>query len=214
MLSDWLNYFYSLLLYYGEYLLDYILLAKIYLQAYIFKPREYEDYTILYARLHKKNRDNIITCDDFTDITADINKLMRNRPIQWSQIPGYEQNTEYEWWIDIRYTLLNKIYKIIYKDDKPINFPLFNVSNVLEYNNNNGFKNGVLFAEKIPSNEDITHILKEYCGPFNDFYASHDHNNDMTIMHDHDGNLILQDCDKIILTDKRAKEIIIEKNKI
>lgn len=154
MLSPLIDYFYRIfflyLLPYADYILDKVLLIKIYFQSYynmFFPPK------------------NI----DYVKLMIDDNKekyLSFAKDLKWER---YQPFTEA--YIEIRYLHNEKYYRVVYQYPDPIIFPPYSEEELNAYHQDHRYKNTILSAELWENDEleDVTEALKEYMGPMNDF---------------------------------------------
>ena len=222
MFSLLYNYFYNFvanyLFLYFNYFLDFTLFYKIYLQdSSYFKF--FQNY--LYPPNHLLSvilsNNNYIT--NFTENFYNLS--IENSVIDWNDIIQLLDDNVIitdKLQLHIKYIINNNIYRIIYNynQNSIILFPPYSLEEINEYNNITTYKKSILCVElcKKDNNEDITEILKEYCGPLNDFYMKKNIKMYGYMIKDAQGENIIKDDEYIKITDNYANDLEIRKEDI
>lgn len=205
-----MDYIYSTILYYLNYFLDTSLYYKIVFQESFYFKSIYEyiypPNNIVHAKIYTKEK-----C---IDITSHFINLSNNELINWKDLlikdaESLEKDEHFH--VDIKYTIENNHYRVIYKYGDNISFPPYKKEEIEMYNKQNKYKNKVLFAEI--DDKDITKLIKEYSGPLDDFY----HNRTdihACLIKDDSGKYILVEDDRIKITDAHVNELEFSKEDI
>ena len=154
MSSFLLDYFYRIfflyLFPYVDYILDKVLLIKIYFQSYynLFFPPKTIDYVKLMIDDNK------------------VGYLSSTQDLQWETFQPFSEAC-----IEIRYLHNDNYYRAVYQYPDPIIFPPYSEEELNAYHQDHRYKNTILSAELWENGEleDVTEVLKEYMGPMNDF---------------------------------------------
>lgn len=201
-----MDYLYNLAFTCLNYVLDFTLYYKVSVQ-------ESQYFKNFYQYLYPPNQVvnvKLYTKDDKVDITDEFSKIIyKNSNIDWKDILieslnniNLDENSH----LDIKYTIENDQYRVIYHYGKDIVFPPYKQDDIEKYNQNNSYKKQILFAEI--GDKDITQVIKEYAGPLNNFYQDHDHINiHACLVKDDNGEYLLVEDENIKITDSHVNEL-------
>lgn len=207
-----MRYFFNLIFGVINYLFDLTLYYKIYTQESKYFKAIYEyiypSKHIMYAKLyHDKN---------MTDITNNfINLANISKNIKWDCIKNcIKSNLDNidNVHLEVKYLVNNNYYKIIFinnsNDTEDIIFPPYEQNEIDQYNNKMGYKKMILSAEINKDNkmEDITDIVKEYCGPLNNFYNDRDIIIPVYLIKNDSGEYLIKENNTIFITDTYADD--------
>ena len=216
--TDYYNYYYKQILICFNYILDCILYKKIYIQEsqhfkYLYNYL-YPESQIIHAKLGDEK-----SSIDITNHFSSIIQHDKLNHIEWDKIIKLcdkleELNKSNKFHLDVRYTIQDNYYRVIYhyNEDDKIKFPLYDKKQIKEYQENNGYKKSVLYAEY--KDQDITQIVKEYSGPLNNFYQDHGIKIHTCLIKDDNGVHILIEDESIIVTDSHGKDLKFNKEDI
>lgn len=212
-----MNYLYNLAYSAFNYILDYTLYYKIYIQESQYFKLTYNYFYPTKNIIHAKlcNDDKII------DITDRFTHMINNGKINWKDLLIEETENMHscdKCHLDIRYMIKDNCFRIIYKyDNNDIQFPPYDQETIDKCNNSNEYKKTILFAELNGEEgvEDVTQLLKEYSGPLNNFYEDSE-NVDIhaCLIKNDSGEYVLIEDKSLSITDSHANDLEFKKEDI
>ncbi len=205
ILYNFVSFIFTLLFLLIIKIIDMFLLLKIYLYNfyYLITPNFYIKQILFYENSDLNlNPIELCTKKLIKIISSDYKNInWETIFILYSSINNNENTKIYEnSLVEIIYILNNIQYRVLYsyKNNKKILFPLYDIDEFNDYDNNIGFRNGILHASH--NNKDITELIKEYAGPKNNFYSD----KNINLLYNH----IIHDNKDLLITDKLAEDYV------